>query len=212
MGTSTDKHELVILLHGLARTSRSMQKLEKTLLKVGYKVLNINYPSTSYLIEELSEKFIYPQIAQIMDQYRKVHFVTHSMGGIIARYLLKNNTFKNIGNVVMLGPPNHGSEIVDFFYEWKLFRLLNGPAGLQLGTKNNEFLNQLGKGQFKLGVITGTKSLNPFYSMMLPGVNDGKVSVESSKLSWMSDYLELPVTHTFMMKNFVVIENVLSFL
>jgi hypothetical protein len=118
----------------------------------------------------------------------------------------------NLGRVVMLGPPNSGSEIVDLLQNVPGFKTVNGPAGLQLSAKKDALPNQLGPANFELGIIAGSRSVNLVLSTMLPMPNDGKVSVESSKLEGMSDHLTMPVTHTFMMRNSAVITQVILFL
>ena len=139
-------------------------------------------------------------------------FVTHSLGGILVRAYLYEHNIENLGNVVMLGPPNKGSQIVDKLHQLPGFKLINGPAGLQLGTDQQSVPNQLGAADFKLGVIAGTRSMNLFLSTMLPSPDDGKVAVENTKLEGMSDHIALPVTHPLMMRSDVVIAQVIHFL
>ena len=203
--------ECVILLHGLARSDNSMLKLEKALKKANYHTVNTSYPSQKYTIDKLSSKTI-PKSLKRCKEDQRINFVTHSMGGILVRHYLSEHTISNLNHVVMLGPPNKGSEVVDKLREIPGFKAINGPAGLQLGTEQKSIPNKLGEADFSLGIIAGTKTINPILSSMLPKPNDGKVSVESTKLEGMKDHISMPVTHTLMMRNKKVIDQVLHFL
>jgi len=203
----------VILLHGLARTSSSMNKMEQALSESGYLVRNTTYPSTQKPINELASEVIPAAIESCNEEGdRPIHFVTHSLGGILIRYYLETNVLDNLGRVVMLSPPNQGSEVVDNLSGMPGFMAINGPAATQLGTDQDGVPSQLGPATFDVGIITGNRSINLINSMMIPGEDDGKVSVERAKLEGMSDFLVVPHSHPFIMNSKHVIRQVLYFL
>jgi triacylglycerol lipase len=212
--TTFGAQEEVILLHGLCHSSRSMVKIERALTEAGYKVRNVDYPSRTASIEKLADDAIGKAVADCQkDGAPKINFVTHSMGGILVRSYLARHTIPNLGCVVMLAPPNQGSEIVDKLGWTFIFKWLNGPAGNELGTNKNSTPNQLGPANFPVGIIAGDRSINWINSLFLiPGSDDGKVSVERTKLAGMTDHLVIHTAHPFIMDNQAAIRQTIQFL
>lgn len=201
--TRTRVHEAqgstVVLLHGLSRTSRAMEPLAEFLADQGYRVVNIDYPSRDRPVEELAGQ-LRSDLDRCCRDASRLDFVTHSLGGIVLRRAHTESPIGGLGRVVMLGPPNDGSELVDFLGATGA-RLLLGPAGAELGTDSESVPSQLAPVDFPLGVIAGSRTINPLYSAVIPGPDDGKVSVERAKISGMLDFLVLPHSHTFIMRS-----------
>ena len=202
--------ECVVLLHGLSRSDNSFWIMEETLRAFDFKVVNEGYPSGDAPIDELIS-YVDKSVRACNDA-SKMHFVTHSMGGILARAWLSKNRPANFSRTVMLGPPNHGSELVDMFGELKLFEFFNGPAGMQRGTGPGNLPNQLGPADFEARILAGPRYVYPLVFSVVSGAKDGKVSVESTRLEGMTDHIVISTTHTFMMNNPLVIAQTVKFL
>lgn len=205
--------DCVILLHGLARTDASMAKMERALRFEGYRIVNVDYPSRKDTVERLALYYVGSAIEDCRaSSPEKVHFVTHSMGGILVRYYLAHQRVTELGRVVMLSPPNGGSEVVDTLADVPGFHALHGPAGRQLGTEQDSIPNRLGPVSYPVGIITGSRSINLILSLLIPGEDDGKVSIERARLEGMADFLVVPHTHPMIMNSDEVIYQTSQFL
>jgi hypothetical protein len=192
-----------------------MLKLESALKDEGYRVINLSYPSRKKNIAELADDTISRGIEEsYQHQSNTIHFVTHSMGGILLRDYLSKNKIARLGHAVMLSPPNKGSELVDKFRNNFFFKWILGPAGKELGTKKSSTPNKLEKVDYPVGIITGNKRtvFDGYFAKMITGENDGKVSVESARLNGMVDFLVTPNNHTLIMNDSEVIKQTLHFL
>jgi len=211
--TRSDNRDFVILLHGLGRTSRSMNKIVAALSRASYRAINIDYPSTQQEIRSLVRDYVTPAVAHCLRQgASKIHIVSHSMGGILIRDYLQQNTLPQGSRIVMLSPPNHGSEAAEFLKRFGVFRWLLGPAALQLGNGTNSVPNTLNPIAYELGILTGNKSSDPWFAWLMSGPNDGKVSVESAKLPEMTDFRVVNCGHTMIMRSGTVIQQIIAFL
>lgn len=205
--------DYVVILHGLGRTANSMNKIADFFKEEGYQVINLGYPSREKRIEALAEQYLKEAIEKhCIDKNKKINFITHSMGGIIVRQYLKQNQVKNLGRVVMLAPPNQGSEVVDFLEESDVVEWVLGPAFKQLGTDEESLPLRLGEVDFELGVIIGDKSVNWINSIIIPGKDDGKVAIENAKVDGIDDFLLVSRTHLFVMYSNQVLEQMHYFL
>jgi len=206
-----NRREDVVLLHGLGRNARVMRPLARELEAAGYRVHNLDYPSTRGTPDALVE-VLHGEISRCCAWSARVNFVTHSLGGVMVRAYLAKHPMPQLGRVVMLAPPNHGSEYVDVAGHWRLFQAVLGPTAAQLGTAPTSLPNRLPGADFEVGVIAGTGSINPLGPAFIRGVNDGTVSVASTQLAGMRDWIELPVSHTFIMRDAEVTRQTIAFL
>lgn len=210
---NSKKNDCVVLLHGLNRSKSSMSLMEKYLNKQGYKTVNYNYDSTKKTIPEIATTDAVSAVNTCLTyKPNKIHFVTHSLGGIIVRQYLQTNNLPRGSRLVMLGPPNKGSELSDYFNDFELFKWMNGSAGSSLTTDKKSIPNTLKPISIEVGIIAGSVSFNPFFSYIIPSGDDGKVSIESAKLPEMKDFIVMNTSHTFMMINPFVMKQVATFL
>jgi hypothetical protein len=187
-----------------------MKRLEWALRRAGFGVANLDYPSRRFAIEKLAAEYLAPWLkARPAPPGARLHFVTHSLGGILLRCQLRE-ALPQLGRIVMLAPPNHGSEVADRLQSHWFYRALNGPAGQQLGTSG--LPGTLGPAPGETGVIAGNVALNPLFASWFHGPNDGKVSVESARLEGMADFLVLPVSHTWLPWSTTALRQVVAFL
>ena len=186
--SDAEASECVVTLHGMGRTKLSMSILAGRLSKAGFSTVNFGYPSTSHPIEYLAATYIPMAIAKCpVAAPSRIHFVTHSLGGILVRQYLQDNELPAGSRVVMIAPPNQGSDTAERLrnsgpYEW-----FTGPPGQQLGTGDESVPKQLAPVDYEIGVIAGE--------------HDGKVSVANTRLAEMSDFLVVNAAHTFIMND-----------
>ena len=208
-----DVSEWVILLHGLGRFRQSMRGLEQHLKRLGYLTINLAYPSTTKTIETIAETHLARAVQGCEAQRAgKIHFVGHSLGGLIVRQYLQQHSIPEGSRLVMLSPPNQGSELVDLLMKVPLYRWITGPAGQEIGRGPESVVNRLKPVEIDVGVIAGNLSINLVFSAFMDGPDDGMVSVKSTMLPEMRDFIIVPNTHTFIMKDPMVMRQVSHFL
>ena len=203
----------VVLLHGMYRDSIAMQPVEQFLSAQGYEVTSISYPSTAFNIQTLVKEHLEPVVKNLKTEgNQKIHFVTHSMGGILVRYYLKHHPLEQLGKVVMIAPPNHGTELAELFMDSTWIDTKSNPAKLQLSAQDDSWVNQLGPVNFELGIIAGNDNSNWITDWLLQGDDDGVVSVESTKVDNMQDFIIVPEKHFRLRGNRSVLQQAAYFL
>ncbi len=210
VAASTD---CVVLLHGLNRSWRMMRPMAEALQEAGFTTANVDYPSQAGPVEEIAPLAVGTGLTACRGLgAQRIHFVTHSIAGILLRYENERAPIPDLGRVVMLGPPNQGSEVIDITKDWPGVRVFGGPAGLQLGTDETSIPSQLGPVDFELGVIAGTGTINIWMSAMIPDEDDGKVSVAATQVDGMDDFLVVTNSHHHITHSDIVFRNTASFL
>jgi len=202
----------LVLLHGLGRTRWSLWPVAREAARRGYQVHNLGYPSRRARIEELAEN-VGERVLHVAGN-GPVDVVTHSMGGIVLRAAVAGGSLPQeaVRRVVMLAPPNHGSELADRLRDFRVYRFATGPAGQQIGTNEDSVPRRLPPPPFEVGIIAGRKSANPVFGRVLGPESDGKVTVESTQLEGMRDRVVVDRAHTFIMWAPDVLAHVFSFL
>jgi len=203
--------EDVVLLHGLLRSPRSMQTLAEALERAGYRAHALGYPSTELAPDALVEH-VAREIDACCATAPRLHFVTHSLGGLLVRAYLARQRPASLGRVVMIAPPNHGSEWVDYYRANPLLAWIFGPTALELGTDPASFPRRLPPVDYEVGVIAGTVSRRPGAARVLRGDSDGTVSVASTRVDGMRDFVTVAESHTFIVRSALVAEQVHAFL
>ena len=192
--------DYVVILHGIARSSSHMEDLAEHLEQQGYEVINQDYQSTDFTLQQLIDR-IHRDISKQITRNKPVHFVGYSMGGLMVRAIINEHRPQNLGRVVQLAPPNKGSEVADFLKNNWLYQAIYGPAGQQLTTDQEAIEDIFGEVDYELGIIAGNSTIDPISSAIIPGDDDGKVSVESTKLEGMKDHIVVSASHTFFPSN-----------
>jgi triacylglycerol lipase len=209
----SNDQDQIILLHGMYRNADAMKPLEDFFRIKGYKVTSISYPSTKHDIETLVRDYLHPAVQTAQRKgTQKIHFVTHSMGGILVRYYLKNYPLEDLGKVVMIAPPNQSTELAELFADSSWIDTNTGPAKIQLSAQQDSWVNQLGPVNFAVGIIAGNYNSNLLTAWLLPGDDDGVVSVESTKLKNMKDFMIVPEKHFRLRGNQTVLQQTAYFL
>jgi len=204
--------DLLVLVHGLKRTRASMWPAALAARRHGYAVLNWGYPSAAAGIAAHAESLRRTLDAIPSSGERRIHFLTHSLGGIIVRAVIARGAPPNLGRVVMLGPPNAGNEIAQHLRHTRAFRRLMGPAGLELGTGVESVPRRLPDAAFDLGVIAGRRLRPALFDRWIGSPNDGLVSVSATRLVGMRDHIIVRGGHALLPCNPRALHHAFAFL
>ena len=201
----------VLLFHGLGRSARSMRPMARALARAGFPPTNVDYASRCHSVADLVERVVAPQI-EALPRGEPVHFVTHSLGGVIVRAYAAGRALPAGSRAVMLAPPHGGSEVADLLGGVWPFDAACGPALADLGTGDASV--PLGLGPIRgvaAGVIAGTTNVYPF-GRVLGDAHDGLVSVASARADGLADFVVVRRGHGLIMRAPEVIRQTLSFL
>ena len=205
--------QCVVLVHGLWRSGWAMRSIANDLNDFAYQTVSISYPSTSMNIPEIAANYLPPAIEECeQGGAEQIHFVSHSMGGIVVRQYLQNNHLPLGSKVVMLSPPNQGSELSEKFGDASWYQHIVGPAGASLSKKEGGIISRLKAVKEPVGIIAAYRGWSVWPSAWLPEPNDGTVSVESMKLAEMNDFVLINDGHAMMRFNMDIHQQIRYFL
>ena len=213
-GTFDKNKDVVIVFHGIYGKAKTLNHITDMLEKEGYSGINIQYPTTEDTVEEITEKYIAPNIESIVKTVEeenilrrkqglpeiKINFIVHSMGTGILRYYLKTHKLNNLGKVVFISPPSHGSQLSDNPIS-DIIKDTLGDAVKQFKTSSDSFVNSLGEPDYQCYVMIGNKSGNFLYSILIPGIDDGMVPFKTSRLNNCNYKVIENATHTSILKD-----------
>ncbi len=209
-----EKSANLICLHGLGKNAKRMQTLADFASDQGFIVFNESYPSTQFSVSALTD-LLYQRFKAkgLWDSSIPLYFVGHSLGALLIRSLISRYRPDNLARVVMLAPPNQGSEVANFLARFKWYQNHYGPAGMELVTGPSGIAAQLPLADYEVGIIAGDRSIDPWFSYtLLPGPDDGKVTVASTRLQGMQAHCVMHATHPGMPNNVKVIARVMRYL
>ncbi|MGA2624642.1 MAG: hypothetical protein ABSF91_12360 [Bacteroidota bacterium] len=207
-------NQKVYLIHGYGSSTLLLKSIENYLKKNGFETVNYSYHSIRDDIRKTGHN-LYNQIKQ--DRIDTVSFVTHSMGALVMRalltYSIKDSSFPTIYRIVMITPPNHGTEIADFFSSSSIFKFFLGPNVENMKTDSNSLANRLPLPlKSQVGIIVGEKSDSTGYNPFIKGSNDGYVTPDEAKLGMEKDFRIIYKSHTLITQSKKTRRLVLSFL
>ena len=186
----------VITLHGILRSSKSWTDLQRVLQPDGYTFVSIDYPSTQQSISDFADQL--QGLIVSLEGIERIHFVVHSMGGLIVRRWCQQYSDPRVERLVMIGTPNSGAEVASMLQKNLLFQLIFGPSGQELVADPETFISTLPLPTMEFAVIAGAKGDSNGFNPLIPGDDDGIVTVKSARLPGAQDYLSVRSLHSFL--------------
>lgn len=207
------KGRVVILLHGLVRTSNSLNTMESYLKNVGYSTVNFGYASSRKKVGDHAAA-LKSVIDGLGNEVTDIYFVAHSLGNLVIRRYLHETEDRlsggqgdpRIRRIVMIGPPNQGSKVARTFKNSQIFRACAGQSGDQLARDWDRLKPKLATPKVEFGIIAGGQSGDMLGNPLIRGKDDYTVSTEETKLIGATDFLVRPLLHGTMMNQPLVLE------
>ena len=194
----------VIALHGILRSSKSWTELQRVLEPDDYTFINFDYPSTQQSISDFADQL--QEVIATLDGIEHIHLIGHSMGGLVVRRWCQQYSDPRMRRLLMIGTPNSGAEMASMLKKNLLFQLILGPSGQQLVADPEEFISTLPLPTMEYAVIAGAKGTPDGFNPLIPGDDDGVVTVQSARLPGAVDYLAVRALHSFQPWNPEVME------
>lgn len=202
--------EKVVLVHGYGRSPAAMKAIAEYLEDAGYQVYRLGYSSMTRDIEGVKREVFRKADKFIANTDDRVHFVGHSLGGLLVRSYLDQRNLSQLGNVVIMGSPNKGTPLVEHLKD-KWYFSLGGPVATSLSSKGSKFLQSLKAPYYRLGVIAGVVD-RAGDEGIIPGQDDGIVPLESALVAGARDTIVLNVSHYMMRSDKRVLQQMLHFI
>jgi hypothetical protein len=204
----------IYLIHGFGSPKFVLNKIERNIKKNGFHTINYGYPSKTKDLDKLGQD-LYRDIKD--SGYDTVSFVTHSMGALVVRSMLKNiqhaEKYPVLYRMVMIAPPNKGADIADLYVSNKLLKPFLGPNFKLMTTDSFSYANKLPvPTHSEVGIIVGIKGNEHGYNPLIKGDNDGRLKPERTDLANEKDKAVIHDEHTHLTQNPRVIKLVIEFL
>lgn len=202
---------MVLLIHGLGRSADAFNQMQEALRQAGYDAASVNYPSTRQSISAHAANL--EHLIEALEEVDTISFVTHSLGGLVIRDMLsRDGAWKSrlhVHRIVMIGPPNQGSHLAQKLRRVPGYQFLTGESGREL---SSGFASGLPIPEAEFGIIAGGRGNDVGFNPLLPGDDDGFVTVAETRLDGVRDHLIVNTTHGLLDDHPITIESTIRFL